>query len=161
MGAQKGDRFPQTEQFRCLIWGQIPFSRRRFLSGEYGKCQPLPLVLSLDYLLTLGNERMAWFVNWELLFFACISCWLFFLVRKIIRIYKSFWWIEPFIFSRKWMERFGALRLPVAVVWAPPTALTFYSAAYSVPRFTWPPWGTTGLSISKNNCFSPGERQKG
>lgn len=59
------------------------------------------------------------------------------------------------------MERFGVLGPPVALGWAPPTALTFYSATYLVPRFTWPRWGTTGFSISKNNCFSPGERQKG
>lgn len=138
-----------------------PFLQKTFFClASTANPEPLLFVLCLDYLLTLGNERIAWFGNQELLFFACISCWLFFFVRKITGIYKSFWWIEPFIFRRKWMEQFGALGPPVALVWAPPAALTFYFPAYLVLSFTWPRWGTTGFSISKNNCFPLGRDKK-
>lgn len=73
-----------------------------------------------------GNERL------HGLWTSCYSLPAYhvsFFVRKITRVYKSFWWIEPFIFRSKWIEQFGALGLHITLVWAPPTALTFYSGA--------------------------------
>lgn len=122
---------------------------------------PSLFYLSSLWIICLLWEMKGWHGLWIRSCYSLPAYHVDFFVRKITRIYKSFWWIEPFIFRRKWMEQFGALGPPVALVWAPPTALTFYSAWYLVPRFTWPLWGTTGFSISKNNCSAPGERQKG
>lgn len=121
---------------------------------------------NLSHLFSLRIICLLWVMRgWRGLWTSCCyslpAYHIGFFVRKITRIYKSFWWIEPFIFRRKWMEQFGALEPPAALAWAPPTALTFYWAACLVPRFTPPLWGTTGFGISENNCFSPGERQKG
>lgn len=108
MGVQKGDSFPPTEQFRCLIWGRTHLTEDVFLSGEYSKCQASPTHPLSGLFAYSGKwkDGMARFVNQELLFFACISCWLFF-VRKITRIYKSFWWIEPFIFGENGWNGLG------------------------------------------------------
>lgn len=120
------------------------------------KLPPL-LVLFLDYLLTLGMKGC---MVCEPVVILCLHIMLAFLSEKITRVYKSFWWIESFIFWRKWMEQFGALGLHTAFLWAPPTALTFYSGVCGA-RIYMALWGTTGFSISKNICSFPGERQKG
>lgn len=122
---------------------------------------PSPSYLSSLWRICLLWKTKGWHGLWTRSCYSLPAYHVAFFVRKITRIHKSFWWIEPFIFRRKWIERFGALGPPVALVWAPPTALTFYSALYLVPKFTRPLWGTTGFSISKNNRSSPGERQKG
>lgn len=137
-----------------------PFLHKTFFFGLVNTASASLPYLSSLWIIYLRWEMKGWHDLWTRSCYSLPAYHVGFFVRKITRVYKSFWWIEPFIFRRKCMEQsgpWGHLLLSCEHLPRPRLSLP----AEVVLGSTWPQWGTAGFSISENNCSSPGERQKG